>query len=149
MAAKALDEIDIRLLALLEQNARRPVVALARSVGLSRSAVQDRLARLEDQGHIAQYTIIRGQPSAAPGMSALLFVTISTRPCEGVLRRIRDWPEIMFCWSVASPVVDAVLLVSGNDAAEIGDLREKLASVPGVADVTTAPVLRSVVARRF
>jgi Lrp/AsnC family transcriptional regulator, leucine-responsive regulatory protein len=149
LAARGLDEIDTRLLALLEQNARRPVVALAKAVGLSRSAVQDRLARLEDRGHIAQYTIVRGQPAAGPAVSALLLVTISTRPCEIVLRRVRDWPEIRFCWSVASPTVDAVMLVQGEDGAAIGDVREKLASVPGVADVTTAQVLRTVVERRI
>jgi Lrp/AsnC family leucine-responsive transcriptional regulator len=59
MAGRPLDETDEKLLALLEQNARRPVVALAKAVGLSRSAVQDRLARLEDSGAVARYTIVQ------------------------------------------------------------------------------------------
>lgn len=147
MADRALDRIDEELLALLERNARKPIVALAKAVGLSRSAVQDRLARLEDRGHIAKYTIVRGQPHSAPSVRSILLMKIETRPCENVLRRFKDWPEIRVCWSVAGPLVDAVLLVETADVEQLGNLRERLALVQGVGEVTTAPVLRTVVER--
>lgn len=143
---RRLDEIDEKLLALLEQNARRPAVALAKAVGLSRSAVQDRLARLEDEGAIAAYTIVRGRKPLC-GVRALLLVRIATRPCETVLRRFKDWPEIIACWSVAGSTVDAVLVVETPTAEALGDFRERLASVQGVAEITTAPVLRTVTER--
>jgi DNA-binding Lrp family transcriptional regulator len=144
---RRLDAIDERLLDLLEQNARRSVVALARAVGLSRSSVQDRLARLEDDGVIAAYTIVRGRVRPGYGARAIVSVQIATRPCETVLRRLREWPEILACWSVAGPTVDAILLVEAPTVEALGDLRERLASTQGVADVTTAPVLRTVVER--
>jgi DNA-binding Lrp family transcriptional regulator len=144
---RRLDEIDEKLLALLEQNARRPAVALARAVGLSRSAVQERLARLEDEGAIAAYTIVRGR-GPAQGVRALLLVSISTRPCEVVLKRFSDWPQVIACWSVAGPTVDAVLLVETPTAEALGDFRERLGQVQGVAAITTAPVLRRGADRR-
>lgn len=146
MAARPLDAIDEKLLALLERNARRPVVALAKAVGLSRSAVQERLERLEDSGAIAAYTIVRGEERRA-AVAAILMVRIGTRPCEAVLRRFADWPEIKALWSVAGPTVDAVLTVETADSESLGDFRERLASVPGVEEVVTAPVLRTVVRR--
>lgn len=147
MARRALDDTDRHLLTLLEENARRPVVWLARAVGLSRSAVQERLARLEDDGAIARYTIVRGNMGAAPSVRALLLVTIATRPCETVLSRIRDWPEILSCWSVASPTTDAVMVVEAADGERLGDLRERLGAVPGISEIVTAPVLRTVISR--
>jgi DNA-binding Lrp family transcriptional regulator len=144
---RRLDEIDEKLLALLEQNARRPAVALAKAVGLSRSAVQDRLARLEDEGAIAAYTIVRGR-TPSQGVRALLLVRIATRPCEVVLKRFNDWPEIIACWSVAGPTIDAVLLVQTPTSEALGDFRERLGQVQGVAEITTAPVLRTL-AERF
>ena len=48
-----MDEQDRRLLAKLRENARTPVAQLARSLGLSRTTVQSRLARLERSGVIA------------------------------------------------------------------------------------------------
>ena len=147
MGARTPDAIDEQLLRLLEENARKPVVALARAVGLSRSAVQDRLARLEESGAIARYTIVRGQPGRQQPVRAILLVRIATRPCETVLRRFRDWPEVAACWSVAGPTVDAVIVADVADGEALGDFRERLASVPGVAEVVTAPVLRTVVER--
>jgi DNA-binding Lrp family transcriptional regulator len=146
-AERRLDAVDERLIALLEQNARRPVVALAKAVGLSRSAVQERLARLEDSGAIAGYTVVRGRPRTGYGARAILSVSIETRPCEIVLKRFRDWPEILGLWSVAGPVVDAVLLVEAPTVEALGDFRERLAAVPGVGQITTAPVLRTAVER--
>jgi Lrp/AsnC family transcriptional regulator, leucine-responsive regulatory protein len=146
MAGKVLDDTDRQLLSLLEKNARRPVVGLAKAVGLSRSAVQERLARLEDQGAIAKYTIVRGDQRES-GATAVLLVRIAVRPCEPVLRKLRDWPEIRACWSVAGPTIDAVVVATVSDNEGLGDFRERLASIEGVAEVITAPVLRTVVER--
>lgn len=147
MADRKLDAIDQHLLTLLEGNARLPIVTLAKKIGLSRSATQDRLAKLEDQQAIRKYTIVRGDASPAPGIRSILLMKIEVRPCEQVLRQFRDWPEVLLCWSVASPLIDAVLLVETADAPALGDLRERLASLPGAGEITTAPVLRSVVER--
>ncbi|WP_187107849.1 Lrp/AsnC family transcriptional regulator [Sphingomonas xanthus] len=146
MAGRVLDDVDRRLLGLLEKDARRPVVALAKAVGLSRSAVQERLARLEDQGTISRYTIVRGDQDKA-AVTGILLVRIAVRPCEPVLRKLRDWPEIRACWSVAGPTIDAVIVASVSDNAALGDFRERLAALDGVDDIITAPVLRTVVER--
>jgi DNA-binding Lrp family transcriptional regulator len=142
-----LDEIDEHLLALLEKDARRPVVALAKAVGLSRTAVQGRLARLEDEGTIRGYTIVRGRERQAAPVKAILLLSIGTRPCATVIRMFEDWPEIAACWSVAGPVVDAILVVEADSNEALGDVRARLAAVPGVTDITTAPVLKMVVER--
>ena len=147
MTTRRLDEIDEHLLSLLERNARKPVVALAKSVGLSRTAVQGRLARLEDEGVIRGYTVVRGRGREAAPVRAVLLLCIGTRPCATVIRRFEEWPEVVACWSVAGPTIDAVLVadVSSNEA--LGELRARLADVPGVTSITTAPVLKAVVDR--
>ena len=52
----------------------------------------------------------------------------------------RDDPE-------TSGEVDAYLHVACADGQALGDLRERLANVSGVAEITTAPVLRTVTRR--
>ena len=47
-----MDEIDLKLLRLLQQNSRTPVKALAGEVNLSSPAVSARIDRLEKQGVI-------------------------------------------------------------------------------------------------
>ena len=56
----ALDERDRELLALLAEDARMPLTGLARRLGVARSTVQQRLARLEADGVIAGYSVRLG-----------------------------------------------------------------------------------------
>ncbi len=51
------DAVDTALLALLKANAREPAASLARKLGLARSSVQARIARLERLGVIQGYTL--------------------------------------------------------------------------------------------
>ena len=147
MKQRRLDAVDEHLLTLLDKDARKPVVALAKAVGLSRTAVQGRLARLEEEGTIRGYTVVRGRgPEDAP-VRALLLLCIGTRPCATVIRRFEDWPEVAACWSVAGPTIDAVLLVEASSNEALGDVRARLAEVPGVTSITTAPVLKTIVER--
>ncbi|MBL0337620.1 MAG: winged helix-turn-helix transcriptional regulator [Rhodospirillaceae bacterium] len=52
------DQTDEHLISLLTANARVSAALLARKVGLSRSAVQQRLRRLEQQGIIEGYSVV-------------------------------------------------------------------------------------------
>jgi len=53
-----LDEIDRKLVGLLRKNARAPVAQLAKSIGVSRATIQNRMARLEKRGHVTGYTAL-------------------------------------------------------------------------------------------
>ncbi|WP_343715803.1 Lrp/AsnC family transcriptional regulator [Inquilinus sp.] len=136
-----LDPIDRHLLALLQRNARLPVLALARAVGLSRSAVQDRLARLQ-RGVIDGFTIRLKAPVPAAGLRAFILLRIENRPCAKVLAAFRGWPEIRSCHFVAGPS-DAVLDVAVADIAALNALRGRMAALPGVRTATAVPVMET------
>ena len=52
-----LDPLDRRLLALLQANARASTAELARQLGVARTTVLARLARLERSGVVVGYTV--------------------------------------------------------------------------------------------
>ena len=66
------------LLALLRLNAREPVASLARKLSLSRTAVQDRLRKLEGSGAIAGYAVKLGKEGKSNGISAM--ITLGVEP---------------------------------------------------------------------
>ena len=142
---KPLDAIDQRLIALLQDDARTPTVSLARAVGLSRSAVQERLQRLERSGTIAQYTLRLGE---LEGLQAWLMLRHAEGfSCDDVLPELSRWPQVRLCHSVAGEI-DLMVLVHTRTTGELSDLRERAMALKGVDDVTTAPVLRSLLDRR-
>lgn len=137
-----LDEKDRRLLSALAANARESVVGLARKVGLSRSATQERLARLERAGVIRGYSVQLGETtSSGAGVRAFMNLTFSPgAACEGIMPHLKAMPEIEQAHSLAGPV-DLLLAVrcGSNDALSL--LRDRVAAVPGVASVATHVVL--------
>ena len=144
--AKPLDAIDRQLVALLQDNARTSTVALAKAVGLSRSAVQERLQRLEGAGVIAQYTVRLG--SGGDPLQAWLFLRYAEGfSCDDVMPVLSALPAVQLCHSVAGEI-DLMVLVHAPTPNALADLREQVAAFKGVDDVTTVPVLRVKLDRR-
>ena len=139
------DEIDEKLIVLLRRNARTSLTALARGVALSRTAVQARLSRLERDKIIVGYRAVLGERHDADdggGLSAVLSVVFSQRPCAPVVEKFRDWPEITNYYSVTGPL-DAYVVVRVKNAHELSRFVDRLSGLAGVGSVRSAVVLRS------
>jgi DNA-binding Lrp family transcriptional regulator len=143
---KTLDAIDRKLVALLQDNARTSTVALAKSVGLSRSTVHERLRRLEDAGVIAQYTVRLGQ-GGDPLQAWLMLRYADGFSCDDVMPLLEALPAVQLCHSVAGDI-DLMVLVHVDTPTALADLREHIAMFKGVDDVTTVPILRVTLDRR-
>ncbi len=139
-AMKILDAIDRRLIALLQDNARLSLVALAKAVGLSRSTVQERLQRLERSDVIEKYTVRLGT-AGQPKLQAWLFLSHSDGfSCDDVMPLLVGMPEVVQCHSVAGEI-DLMVLVQTDSSHELARLRERIVAFKGIDDVTTVPVL--------
>ncbi len=103
-----LDELDQKILAILEKNAREPLSQIAKRINRSRSAVQARVNKLEDSGEIAAYTIRRAA-GENQGVCAMVTVYLHKRLEAGsVVDLLRGFPEVSHCHRISG---DADLLV--------------------------------------
>ena len=144
---KSLDAIDSRLLALLQDDARMPLVALAKHIGLSRSAAQERLKRLERDGVIEKYTLRLSDPTA-PGVQAWFAVKFARGfSCSDVIAALAALPEVRLCHSVAGEI-DLLILVESERVARLSEMRETILIMKGVDSVTTTMVLNTPLDRR-
>lgn len=143
---KILDATDRRIIARLTDDARLPVVALAKEIGLSRSATQERLSRLMAQGVIQGFTL-RAAPSS-PGTRGWLAVRFQPGfACKHVVPALSNLPEIRLATSTAGPV-DLLLLAEAAGVADLAAVREQVAAIKGVASVETMLVLETHLDRR-
>jgi DNA-binding Lrp family transcriptional regulator len=140
---QALDDKDEALILALEQDARASVVALARQIGLSRSATQDRLARLQRSGAIVGYTVVRGEGEARARLSAWLMVRHGPGgDCVRNVPALRRIAEVRSIQALAGDP-DLLVQVSAADAADLDRVSAQVRALPGVATVTTHLVLSS------
>ena len=135
-----IDDIDRGLLTCLRQNARMPLTAIAKTVGLSRGSAQDRLRRLERQGVILGYTVRLRAPSDAP-LQAWFAVNLTPGlTCAHVAAALLARPEVTNCYSLAGPI-DLLVLVQAPNAEALGAHRESIAGISGINSVQTLTVL--------
>jgi len=88
-----IDEIDRAILSLLAENARLPVTAMAKRLGLARTTVQARLDRMEAQGTIKGYRVQLGH-SAPTHLRATALLQIEPRSGPAVLARLKSLPQV-------------------------------------------------------
>jgi Lrp/AsnC family leucine-responsive transcriptional regulator len=139
------DEIDLRILEILQDNARTTQADIAKTVGLAPSAVLERVRKLEAKGSIRDY-VARVDPHVVD-RSLLAFIAVRSTehgvemPSAVALAKI---PEVLEVHHVAGD--DCYLLkVRARDAEHLGQLlRTRIASVPSVISTRTTIVLETV-----
>ncbi|GAB7531461.1 Lrp/AsnC family transcriptional regulator [Pseudomonas sp. 3A(2025)] len=90
-----MDDIDRALVSLLRDNARLPVVTLAKKLRVARATVQNRMARLEEDGIIAGYTVRLRPDSEDHGIRAITSIGISGHHAAEVKRALRGHPQVV------------------------------------------------------
>ena len=90
-----MDDIDRQLIALLRDDARTTVAALAKRLRVARGTVQNRLARLQADGTIVGYTVRLRPQAEQHRIRALMTITVECNRMEaGVLKALRGDPSV-------------------------------------------------------
>ncbi|ELP66773.1 Lrp/AsnC family transcriptional regulator [Streptomyces turgidiscabies] len=143
-----MDTIDEQIITELTGNARMSHAELGQRVRLSRNAVRQRVERLERQGHIGGYTLVR--PSGGhdrPTVAAHVLVYRQDRMRGGdVLAALKRIPEVVFC-DVLSGQFDLLVSLEADSLERVQGIWEQIAQMPGVRDTVTALALSRVVSR--
>lgn len=136
----ALDPLDRRLLALLQANARCSAADLARQLGVARTTVLARLARLERQSVIVGYTVRLGQDETRPAVEAYVGISIEPQSARLVMQRLATFPELRQLCSVSGEV-DYLALLRADSTARLDVLLDEIGAIEGVRKTMTSVVL--------
>jgi DNA-binding Lrp family transcriptional regulator len=137
-----MDEKNHQILRLLQQNARLPLKTLAGKVGLARSSVRERIARMEAEGIILGYKAdVQPDHWGGQAVRALLMIRLGRTPARETVSRITALPAVRRCLSVSGDL-DLVVEIESGAMSGLNVARDEIALMPDVADVTTAVVLK-------
>jgi DNA-binding Lrp family transcriptional regulator len=136
-----MDDKNLQILRLLQQNARLPLKTLAGKVGLARSSVRERIARMEADGVILGYRADIQPAYRGGAVRAILLIRLGRTPAREAVARITANPAVRRCFSVSGDI-DLVVEVEADTMAALNTARDAVALLPEVADVTTAIVLK-------
>jgi len=134
-----LDAFDLRILALLQEDASKPLAEIAETVGLSPTPCWRRIQKLEAEGHIRRRVALLDRGKLKAGVTVFIAVKTGRHTMEWLERfhaAVHDLPEIVDFYRMSGDI-DYLLKAYVSDIAAYDALYKKLISRIELSDVTS------------
>lgn len=142
-----MDEIDRKILMLLQKNAKQNTKEIADKVGLTVSPTFERIKKLEQQGYIKNYVAILDGKKVGKSIIVYCQITLSTHSRELIdnfKMEIANLSEIMECHHVSGNY-DFLLKIAINDMNEYQTfVIDKLSVIKGISNVQSSFVMEGI-----
>ena len=134
-----LDAFDLRLLALLQEDASKPLAEIADAVGLSQTPCWRRIQKLEAEGYIRRRVALLDRDKLKAGVTVFIAVKTGRHTMEWLERfhaAVHDLPEIVDFYRMSGDI-DYLLKAYVRDIAAYDALYKKLIARIELSDVTS------------
>ncbi|HSL94896.1 MAG TPA: Lrp/AsnC family transcriptional regulator [Thermoleophilia bacterium] len=142
-----MDTLDRRILVRLQQNGSLTNARLAEALGLSQSAMSERVRRLEQEGHITGYRALVNPASLGLGLQAFVAAELighQTKWIDSFERGVVALRDVRACYHVTGRF-DYLLHLAVRDLEHLGRvIKHDIAAIPGVDKVETMLVFTEV-----
>jgi Lrp/AsnC family leucine-responsive transcriptional regulator len=142
---RAIDAVDVRILRMLQENARTPNVEIARRLKLAPSAVLERIRKLEKRGAIRGYEAQLDAPMLDLGLVAFIFVRGDEKVgSTSIGKALAAVPGVQEVHHVAGEDCYLVKVRAAGTEALGRLLRERFGAIRGITSTRTTVVFTSV-----
>ncbi|MGE5270057.1 MAG: Lrp/AsnC family transcriptional regulator [Thiohalocapsa sp.] len=134
-----MDDIDRRLLSILQEDATLPIAQMAERVGLSATPCWKRIQKLEATGVISRRVALVDPERVGAGISVLVSIEAGAHTPEWLERfsvGVAAMPEVMEVYRMAGDV-DYLLRVAVGDMAEYDSFYKRLIALAPMKNVTS------------
>lgn len=142
-----LDEIDRRILALLQGNAKMNIKEMAATLNMTKTPVYERIKRLENEGAIKQYVALVNPKNISPSITVFCSVSLDVQKIEELHQfndAISNVKEVVECYLMGG-AFDYQLKIIVKDLEAYHHFSSAiLASLPNVSQIKSAFVLHEV-----
>ena len=140
----ALDVMDLKILEVLQNDARQTYTAIGKNLGIAHSTVYDRIKRMEQYGIIKRYAVvIDAEKAGAKKITAIMTVFTDPKESDKVAEKLCKAPQIL---EVYTSLSEELLIIAKVTAENQESLHEFIASsvapLPGVLRIRTSMITR-------
>jgi DNA-binding Lrp family transcriptional regulator len=139
-----LDPIDIKILELLQEDARQTYTELGKRLGIAHSTVYDRVKRMENYGIIKKYTaLVDVEKAGAKNVTAIMTIYTDPRESEKVAERLCKIPQILEVYTSLSEELQVIAKVMAENQERLHEfIATTIAPLPGVLRIRTSIVTK-------
>ena len=140
-----MDDLDYRIVDLLQRDGRATQLEISRTVGLSQPAVAERIRKLEERGVITGYAARVDATKLGKDITAFIGVNIEhPKYFEGFAKKVLALPDVLECHRVAGQDSYILKVKTANTKTLDSLLVETLRTIAGVTRTQTTIVLSSI-----
>jgi len=142
--AVSLDEMDLKILEALQEDATRTYMAIGKSLGVAHSTVFDRIKRMEQYGIIKKYTaIIDAEKAGTKNIVAIMTIYTDPKESEKVAEKLCNAPEVLEVYTSLSEELQIIAkVIAENQESLHMFIANSVAPLPGVLRIRTSIVTK-------
>ncbi len=135
-----MDQKNLQLLDLLRANARESTAALARKLSLSRTAVHERMSKLEASGIIRGYTLRLDEDYNRNLVSAQVMIEINPKLAKQVNTQLTRISQVRSLYSVNGQY-DLMAMIKAENTEQLDQILDQIGAIDGINKTLSCIVL--------
>ena len=140
---RPLDDVDLRILRMLQEDARTPFSRVAKEVGVSEATVHMRVKKLKELGVLRGFQALVDPSSVGKGLTAITLIKADPMKYAEILERLKSIPDVYEVYDVTGEY-DAVVKLRSGSREELASLIDDIGRISGVSATLTMIVLKTV-----
>lgn len=135
-----IDSFDEKIIKILQNDARKPFVEIANTIGLSESAVRRRIKNLTDNNIIKKFTI---EINNNDKTSAITLISVaSSSEASTVTSKLLNLEGVDVVYEITGQY-DIAAIISAPAISEINSYIDEVRKIEGVSDTNTVIILKT------
>ena len=141
--SKTLDDVDLKIVALLQEDSRLSFNKIGNMLGVSAGTAYNRVKHLEATGVVKGYTIISDPTKLGYELTAIILIQAAGKHLTEVEKEIAKPPNVLAVYDIAGEH-DAAIVAKFKDRTSLNDFLKKLLAAPYVKRTLTSVALNVV-----
>ncbi|GAB6135989.1 Lrp/AsnC family transcriptional regulator [Thermococcus prieurii] len=137
------DELDLKIISLLQRNARLSFREIARELDVAVGTVYNRIKKLEEEGVIRGYTPVLDYEKLGFGLTALIGIKAQGRKIAEIERKIAEKTRAMMVYDITGEF-DIFVIAKFKDREDMNRFVKWLLSLDGVEKTNTSVAMQVV-----
>lgn len=134
MPEQTLDEIDVKLLDILQENCKLNFTQIGQQLGVAESTVRYRIERLEKRKIITHYMALINPRMVGLNITAIMMIKINPQKIHEISPRLAQFKELRHLFRTTGQY-DIISVVNARDIGHLNKLMGDIKQIEGVNEL--------------
>jgi Lrp/AsnC family transcriptional regulator for asnA, asnC and gidA len=138
-----LDEIDKKIIEMLQEDSRKPFVEIAKELGLSDPTIHVRVKKLQEAGIIEKFTAVLAPAKVEKGIAAFVEINVKPNTIEEVIGNLGGLEEVLEIHETFGDY-DLIAKLRAKTNEDLRDLvAREIRTIPHIVNTKVTTVLKT------